>query len=201
MKPFLLGKKLGMTQTFDDNGAVVPVTIIEAGPCVVTQLKTVDKDGYNAVQIGYGASRNITKSLQGHVKKSGQTPKHLREIRLADTTDLKVGSTLTVAQFQDQKSVTVSGVSKGKGFAGVIKRHNFHRGPETHGSDHHRKPGSIGGMFPQRVLKGQRLPGHMGAERVTTSGLDVVTVNQSKNLIVVRGAVPGAVGSLIEIKA
>jgi len=201
MKPFLLGKKIGMTQMFQNDGTVLPVTILQAGPCVVTQVKSVDKDGYQAVQIGFGAAGKLSKPATGHQKASKQEHRHLREVRLdqSDTELPKVGSELDVQQFEAVKQVTVSAISKGKGFAGVIKRHGFHRGPETHGSDHHRKPGSIGGMFPQRVLKGQKLPGHLGHVRTTVKGLDVVAVDTKNHTLALRGSIPGPKNSIVEI--
>jgi len=200
MTPFLLGRKIGMTQVFNQDGTVIPVTVLQAGPCVVTQVKTAEKDGYTAVQLGFETAKRLSKPEAGHFKNSDHARRHLAEVRLDEPSELAVGAELNVDQFKEIKTITVSGVSKGKGFAGVIKRHGFSRGPETHGSDHHRRPGSIGGMFPQRVLKGQRMPGHLGADRVTVQGLQLVSVDPAQNLMVVRGAVPGAVGSLIEIR-
>ncbi len=200
MRPLLIGKKIGMTQIFTDDGTVVPVTVINAGPCVITQVKTVAKDQYNAIQLGFGHTKKPTKSLAGHLSKSKLTSQFLCENRLGDTDQYKVGQIIDVAIFEGQSHINVSAVSKGKGFAGVIKRHNFHRGPETHGSGHHRKPGSIGGMFPQRVLKGQKLPGHMGAERVTVQKLQLVKIDNVNNLLIVRGAVPGSNGCIVEVR-
>lgn len=200
MSPMLIGKKIGMTQVFTEDGAVVPVTVINAGPCIVTQVKTIEKDQYNAIQLGFGQTKKLTKSLAGHLSKAGATSQICREIRLDDVEKYKIGQIVDVTIFAEQTHVNVSAVSKGKGFAGVIKRHNFHRGPETHGSGHHRKPGSIGGMFPQRVLKGQKLPGHMGSERVTVQKLQLVNIDKSNNLLIVRGAIPGSNGSIVEIR-
>ena len=200
MTPMLIGKKIGMTQIFTEDGAVVPVTVINAGPCVVTQVKTVEKDKYNAIQLGFGHTKKLTKSIAGHLTKAGATSQICRENRLDDVGKFKVGQKIDVAIFEEQTHVNVSAISKGKGFAGVIKRHNFHRGPETHGSGHHRKPGSIGGMFPQRVLKGQKLPGHMGAEKVTVQKLQLVKIDKANNLLVVLGAIPGSNGSIVEVR-
>ncbi len=200
MTPYLIGKKLGMTQLFDEAGTVKPATVIEAGPCVITQVKTVAKDGYSAIQIGFGHTKNHTKSVKGHLKAADATSQILKEVTTTEEDSAKVGETLTVSVFENVAKVAVSGVSKGKGFAGVIKRHNFHRGPMSHGSDHHRAPGSIGGMFPQRVLKGQKLPGHMGAQRTTVKNLEVISFDAKNNLLVVKGAVPGPKGTVVEIE-
>lgn len=199
---FLIGKKLGMTQIFADDGTVVPVSVVEAGPCVVVQVKNDTGDGYSAVQIGFGTAKHPTKAQVGHMAKSKASSMFLREMRVvkSDQGIPKVGSKLDVSTFEGVSDVTISGTSKGKGFAGVIKRHNFHRGPESHGSDHHRKPGSIGSMFPQRVMKGRKLPGHMGAARITTAGLKLVSIDAKNNLLFIGGAVPGSSGSLVEIR-
>jgi large subunit ribosomal protein L3 len=196
----LLGKKIGMTQIFNPDGSVAPVSVIEVGPCVVTQVKNIEKDGYRAVQVGFLSKKALNKPLAGHCKKSGATPMIMREFKISDN-DIKieVGKELTVDLFKDMTYVHISGISKGKGFAGVIKRHNFSRGPETHGSDHHRAPGSIGSMFPQHTLKGKRLPGHMGSERITVQNLKVVSVDAKQGLLMVKGAVPGANGTILEI--
>ncbi len=201
MTPFLLGKKVGMTQVFAADGTVIPVTVLHAGPCVVSAVKTVQKDGYSAVQIAYGQSKNVNKPQVGHLKAAGVSTNMLREVRLEDDADLpKIGLKLDVTQFEQIPMVTIAGTSKGKGFAGVIKRHHFHRGPTTHGSDHHRAPGSIGSMFPQRVLKGKKMPGHLGHDRVTIKGVDVVSINKSNDTLVVKGSVPGPIGSVLEIR-
>ncbi|MBU6389037.1 50S ribosomal protein L3 [Patescibacteria group bacterium] len=197
----LLGIKLGMTRIFGADGKIVPVTAIQAGPCVVTQCKTVDKDGYGAVQIGFGAARHPKKPQVGHTKSLSATPQYLREFRLQSVEEFEVGQVINCDSLEVGSQVTLSGTSKGKGFAGVIKRHNFHRGPETHGSDHHRAPGSIGSMFPQHVLKGHKMPGKMGNERVTVSSVQVMDINRQDNLIFVKGPVPGIRGSLVEISA
>lgn len=201
----LLGKKLGMTQVWSEDGNLIPVTVIEAGPCVVTQIKTVESDGYEAVQIGFGAiaPRKVNKPRKGHFEAAGtEAFAHLAEIRLDMPTELTCGDTLTVEQFAEVGKVNVSGVSKGKGFAGVIKRHGFHGGRATHGSHFHRAPGSIGqASTPSRVFKGQPLPGRMGNDKVTVRNLDVVKIDAEQNLLLVKGAVPGGKGALLTIKA
>lgn len=195
----LLGKKIGMSRLFTDSGRIVPVTAIEATPCVVTQIKTAQKDGYVAVQVGAGAKRHPNKPQAGHTKGLEQTPQFLREFRVDDAGELKVGDSFTVESLKAGDLLRISATSKGKGFAGVIKRHNFHRGPETHGSDHHRAPGSIGSMFPQHVLKGQKMPGKMGNDRVTIRKVEVVDIDAANNLLFVKGPVPGSRGNLVEL--
>lgn len=201
----ILGRKLGMTQVWSEDDRLIPVTVIEAGPCVVTQVKTDKTDGYSAIQIGFGdiAERKVNKPMAGHFEKAGVEPKrHLTEVRSDSAPALKAGDTITVEQFADTKSVHVSGVSKGKGFAGVIKRHNFRGGPGGHGSHAHREPGSIGQCAtPSRVFKGKKLPGHMGSETVTVKNLDVVRIDAEQNLLIVKGAVPGAKGALLTVRA
>lgn len=199
MTPFLLAKKIGMTQVFGEDGAVIPVTVLEAGPCVVTQVKTIATDGYQAIQLGFGTANHISKPRIGHFAKSKATSRYVCEARVADSSVYAVGQTVDVGAFENLATVNISGVSKGKGFAGVIKRHNFSRGPETHGSAHHRKPGSIGAMFPQRVLKGQKLPGHLGATRTTVPKLQIVQIDAAHHVMLIRGAVPGANGSIVEV--
>ncbi len=198
----LLGTKLGMTQIFKEDGTVVRCTVIQAGPCVVTQKKTVEKDGYAATQIGYGEvkPRRLNKPLLGHFKKAGVPPKrHLIEVR--GEHDLKVGDTVTVDIFNVGDRVKVTGISKGKGFQGVMKRHGFGGGPGYHGAHFHRAPGSIGASAdPSRVFPGSRLPGHMGNVRVTQTGLTVVATDPDRNLVLVKGAVPGSRGSLVVIR-
>jgi large subunit ribosomal protein L3 len=202
----ILGKKIGMTQLFDEEGVVVPATVIKAGPCVVVQKKTAATDGYNAVQLGlveFVAESRVNKPMQGHFKQRNVGPvKFLREFRLEDSQDgTEVGSKVLVDQFSPDDSVDVVGVSKGKGFAGVIKRHHFGGGAASHGSMFHRAPGSIGSSaFPSRVFKGMRAAGHMGQDRVTVKNLQVVKVDLEKNLLVVKGAVPGANGEYLIIK-
>lgn len=198
----LLGIKLGMTRIFDANGKMIPVTAIQAGPCTVTQVKTIEKDGYNAIQLGLGASRHPKKPQTGHAKAASvEAPQFLKEFRTDDIGDAAVGTVVSCEQFEIGGKLKLTGISKGKGFSGVIKRHHFSRGPETHGSDHHRAPGSIGSMFPQHVLKGQKMPGHMGNEQITVRKVDLVDVYSAENLLFVKGPVPGIRGSLVEISA
>lgn len=200
----ILGKKLGMTQVWTEDGNLLPVTVIEAGPCVVTQVKTVDRDGYDAVQIGFGdiKENRVNKPMAGHFAAAGVEPvRHLAEVRLDAPVDLKPGAQLTVEMFADAKHVHVSGVSKGKGFAGGMKRHNFGGGPAGHGSHFHRAPGSVGqASTPSRIFKGKKMPGHMGVDKVTVRNLDVVKVDAEQNLLLVRGAVPGGKGALLTIR-
>jgi len=206
----ILGKKIGMTQLFNEDGTVTPVSVIEAGPCVVTQLKHVDTDGYTAIQVGFGEirSKHVNKPLMGHFKgglKSSKYPsatprRYLREIRTDDLGDLAVGQTITAADvFAKGDKVKVTGISKGKGFAGVVKRHHFHGADMTHGSMIHRKPQSSGATDAARTFKGTKKPGHMGAQRVTVRGLTVMGVDGEKNLLLVKGAIPGANGGLVMI--
>ena len=199
----ILGRKVGMTQLFLDDGTVVPVTVVEAGPCVVTQKKTVETDGYNAVQIAYGDIREklVTKPMQGHFKKAGvDLKRRLREYHVNNTDDYALGQEIKVDVFEKGDIVDVQGTSKGKGFQGVIARHNAARGPMTHGSRNKRRPGSIGACAdPSRVIKGKKLPGHGGAETVTVQNIEVVGVDADKNVLLVKGAVPGARGGLLSI--
>ena len=200
----LIGKKVGMTQIFDEAGSVIPVTLIEAGPCYVTQVRRPDLDGYAAVQLGFGEvkPKRISGGRLGHLKRNNLPPlRFLREFK-SKTPDVKEGDTLTVDVFAIGEAVDVVGTSKGKGFAGAVKRYHFRGGPKTHGqSDRNRAPGSHGsGTTPGRVFKGARSPGHMGSERVTAQNLKVVLVDQERNLIGVRGAVPGSKGGLLVIK-
>lgn len=205
----LIGRKLGMTRIFAEDGSVVPVSVIEVTPNTVTRLRSVEKDGYAAVQIGAGTARRLTKPVAGqfmHLDKDHQRPRKVREMRVQERDagdSYEVGQQLGVDLFAAGELVDVTGVSKGKGFAGVIERHNFKRGPKTHGSDHHRAPGSIGaGTYPGRVWKGTRMAGHMGNERVTVKKLTVIRSDPERNLLLVRGAVPGARnGTLIIRKA
>jgi large subunit ribosomal protein L3 len=206
----IIGRKVGMTQIFAEDGTVTPVTVIKAGPCVVVQTKTANgKDGYNAVQLGLVEDnpiklKNVTKPLQGHFEKTGNgTPptRILKEIRLDGEADVSVGDQVKADLFADGDKIEVVGKSKGRGFAGTIKRHKFHRGPESHGSMSVRAPGSIGqSAYPSRVIKGTKSSGHMGDARVTVKGLTVAKVDVENNLIMVRGAVPGANGSLVVVK-
>jgi large subunit ribosomal protein L3 len=193
-----------MTRIFTDDGSVVPVSVIEATPNTVTRLRDVEKDGYTAVQLGAGTVRRSTKPVAGqfkHLDKEHQHPKHVRELRLAATDEYEVGQQVTVELFEAGELVDVTGVSKGHGFTGVIERYNFKRGPKTHGSDHHRAPGSIGaGTYPGRVWKGTKMAGHMGNEQVTVKKLKVVKIDTERNLILVRGAVPGARNGLLLVQ-
>ena len=204
MSKTLIGKKVGMTQIFDEQGKVIPVTAIEAGPCTVVQVKTVETDGYNAIQLGFGdvKENKVNKPVKGHYAKLGITPKkHLREFRLDSLEGLKVGDELKADVFAVGDSVDIQGTSKGKGFQGVIKRHGQSRGPMGHGSMYHRRPGSMGPTStPGRVFKGKKLPGHMGRQTVTIQNLDVVAVDLDKNVILVKGSVPGVKGAILKIK-
>lgn len=197
----IIGKKLGMTQVYGAGGKAEPVTVLAVGPCTVTQLKTVEKDGYAAAQLGFGAAKKLSKAEKGHTKELGEF-RHLREFRLDDTAGIEVGAKIDASLFADGELIDVTGISKGHGFAGGVKRHGFHGGPKTHGqSDRHRAPGSIGSTTtPGRVYPGTRMAGHMGAEQVTVRALKVVRADKEKNLLLVRGAVPGGKNGLILIK-
>jgi large subunit ribosomal protein L3 len=203
LKKAILGKKVGMTQVFTDQGLAVPVTVIEAGPCHVVQKKTVEKDGYSAIQVGFGVKREklFNKPLKGHFNKAGVRPlRFLREFRLEGSEDYQVGQEIKADLFSPGEKVDVVGTSKGRGFAGGIKRHGFHRGPMAHGSKYHRRPGSLGAKGPARVFKGRKLPGHYGAERVTVQNLEVVRVDADRNLLAIKGAVPGPRGGLVVVR-
>lgn len=197
----LLGTKIGMTQILSEDGATIPVTLIQAGPCTVTQVKTVESDGYTAVQIGYGEGKNLSNAVAGHVRAAKITPKVIREVRLQTLTDgVKVGDVFDVSVFTLGDSVDATGVSKGKGFAGTVKRHNFNTSKSTHGGNGNvRKPGSIGSMYPQKVFKGKRMAGQMGHEQVTVKNLTVAYIDQANNLIGLKGAVPGPRRGIITI--
>lgn len=199
----ILGTKLGMTQVFDSAGLVVPVTIIKAGPCRITQLKTFEKDGYDSVQLGYLPAREslLTRSVRGHLKKAGSPMlKYLREFRTSSSGEEVLGSVISVSTFSAGDNVSISGKTIGKGFAGTVKRHNFTRGPMTHGSKNHREPGSIGmGTTPGRVYPGKRMAGRLGGKKATIKNLQVILVNAEDNLLVVKGSVPGKSGSLLRI--
>jgi len=197
----IIGKKLGMSQVFEDDGKVAAVTAIEAGPCTVIQVKTVDKDGYNAVQLGFGETKRLKSPQRGHLKEAGQF-KYLREFRLDDTKEVEVGQKIDVSLFKAGDLIDITGVSKGKGFAGVVKRYHFAGGPKTHGqSDRHRAPGSIGaGTSPGRVLKGLHMAGHMGNRRVTARNLEIFEADPARNLLLVKGTVPGGKNGLVLIK-
>jgi len=206
----VIAKKVGMTQIFDANGVRSGVTVLEVGPCVVTALKTVETDGYNAVQIGYGEAKKLSKTQAGQVKKSGAKSKLLKEVRTSEVVEiqegedqtpaLKIGDTLGADLFEAGEKVVVTGVSKGKGFAGTIKRHNFHRGPKTHGSHNYRAPGSIGAGYPQHVFKGIKMAGQMGHEQVTIKNQKIAMVDVENNLIAVVGSVPGPRRGIVMIK-
>jgi len=200
----ILGKKLGMSQLFDDQGRAVPVTLIEAGPCRITQLKSADTDGYAAVQIGFQLIREklINKPAKGHLSKSGDDLlRHLREYRVENSSEFELGASITVDDFQQGQKVDVSGDTMGRGFAGYQKRHGFSRGPMSHGSKNHRLPGSTGaGTTPGRVYPGKRMAGRMGGKKVTTRGLEILKIDNDHNLLVVKGSVPGKPGSLLNIR-
>jgi large subunit ribosomal protein L3 len=197
----IIGKKLGMTQVFTAEGICIAVTAIEAGPCKITQIKGKGKDGYEAAQLGFGTAKKLTAAEKGHLKEGGQF-KYLREFRVTNTEGLKVGDLVDVSQFQNGDIVDVIGVSKGKGFAGVVKRHHFRGGPKTHGqSDRNRAPGAIGSTtFPGRVWKNVRMGGHMGDDRVTAQNLPIYKADNEKNLLLIEGAVPGAINGLVIIR-
>ncbi|MCH5351859.1 MAG: 50S ribosomal protein L3 [Acutalibacter sp.] len=205
MKKAIIGKKVGMTQIFDEKGKVIPVTVIEAGPCVVTQKKTAENDGYEAVQVGFGDQKpqRLTKPLKGHFDKGGVAPKKtLRELRLDDISELNVGDLIKADVFEAGEHVDVTGVSKGKGYAGVIKRWNFHRLKETHGTGPVARHGGSNGPIsdPSRVFKGVKMAGHLGAETVTVQNLVIAKVDAENNLIAVKGAVPGPNGGIVTIR-
>ncbi|MFR5265709.1 50S ribosomal protein L3 [Clostridium sp.] len=204
MKKAIIGKKIGMTQIFDQNGKVVPVTVVEAGPCVVVQKKTVENDGYDAIQVGFGEIREklVNSPKKGHFAKAGVSARRtLKEFRLDDISAYNVGDEIKVDTFEVGDKVDVSGVSKGKGYQGVIKRWNQSRGPMSHGSKFHRAPGSMGAASdPSRTFKNKRMPGHMGSENVTVLNLEVVKVMADKNIILVKGGIPGANKSTVVIR-
>ena len=200
----ILGKKLGMSQLFDDQGRAVPVTLIEAGPCRITQLKSSDTDGYAAVQIGFQSTREklLNKPEKGHLAKSGEDLlRHLREYRVENSSQFELGASITVSDFEKGQKVDVSGDTMGRGFSGYQKRHGFSRGPMSHGSKNHRLPGSTGaGTTPGRVYPGKRMAGRMGGKKVTTRGLEILKIDNDQNLLVVKGSVPGKPGSLLNIR-
>ena len=196
----LLGTKIGMTQLISEDGKAVPVTLIQAGPVTVTQVKTVETDGYNAVQVGFELGKNLSKAVAGHLKAADVTPKYIREFRVDSAEELTVGTTIDVTAFELGDVVDATGTSKGKGFAGNIKRHNFERHKKTHGGKGNtRKPGSIGSMYPQKVFKGKRMAGRMGHDQVTVKNLVVSYIDVENNLIGLKGAVPGPKRGLIVI--
>ena len=197
----LLGKKIGMTQVFLEDGRVEAVTAVEAGPCMVTQVRTKANDGYEAVQLGFGEVRRITKAMEGHLRPTGKF-RHLRELPVRDIGEVQLGQRVDASILQPGDLVDVTGTSKGRGFAGGVRRHGFHGGPKTHGqSDRHRAPGSIGaGTTPGRVLKGKKMAGHMGNSRTTVQGLEIIQVDPERNLLLIKGAVPGARNGLLIIR-
>ena len=199
----ILGKKIGMTQIFTEAGEVVPVTVVEAGPVVVTQVKTIENDGYNAVQVGFvdAKEKSLNKPQKGHLAAANTLKKHLKEFRVEAVDAYTVGQEIKADVFAAGEMIDVTGISKGKGFQGPIKRHGQSRGPETHGSRYHRRPGSMGACsYPGRVFKNKKLAGHMGSVKVTVQNLEVVRVDADKNFILVKGAIPGAKGSVVTIK-
>ena len=204
MEKAIIGKKIGMTQIFDEKGLVIPVTVIEAGPCIVAQVKTIETDGYNAIQLGYGdvKENRINRPEKGHFTKAKLAlKKHLREFRVSEVADVTVGNEIKADVFEAGDKIDVQGTTKGKGFQGVIKRHGQSRGPMGHGSMYHRRPGSMGSTTtPGRVFKGKKLPGHMGHVTVTIQNLEVVRVDLDKNVVLVKGSVPGAKGAILKIR-
>ncbi len=200
----ILGKKVGMTQVFNAAGRLIPVTVVEAGPCMVVQKKTEDKEGYSAVQLGFGEkkAKRTSQPMKGHFAKAGVSPlRFVQEIRISpeEADQYQVGEAVNVSMFKEGEIVDVVGTSKGKGFAGVIKRYNFHRGPMGHGSMYHRRPGSLGATGPARVFKGRRMPGRLGGHRVTVKGLEIIKVDPEKNLLLIKGAVPGRNGAFVQV--
>ena len=199
----ILGRKIGMTQIFTEAGEVVPVTVVEAGPVVVTQVKTIENDGYNAVQVGFvvAKEKSLNKPQKGHLAAANTLKKHLKEFRVDSVEEYTVGQEIKADLFAAGELIDVTGISKGKGFQGPIKRHGQSRGPETHGSRYHRRPGSMGACsYPGRVFKNKKLAGHMGSVKVTVQNLEVVRVDADKNFILVKGAIPGAKGSVVTLK-
>ena len=199
----ILGRKVGMTQVFTEQGEVIPVTVVEAGPVVVTQVKTIENDGYNAVQVGFvdAKEKSLNKPQKGHLAAAKTLKKHLKEFRVESVDAYTVGQELKADVFAAGEMIDVTGISKGKGFQGPIKRHGQSRGPESHGSRYHRRPGSMGACsYPGRVFKNKKLAGHMGSVKVTVQNLEVVRVDADKNFILVKGAIPGAKGSIVTIK-
>lgn len=199
----ILGRKIGMTQIFTEQGTVIPVTVVEAGPVVVTQVKTIENDGYNAVQVGFvdAKEKSLNKPQKGHLAAANTLKKHLKEFRVESVDAYTVGQEIKADVFAAGEMIDVTGISKGKGFQGPIKRHGQSRGPESHGSRYHRRPGSMGACsYPGRVFKNKKLAGHMGSVKVTVQNLEVVRVDADKNFILVKGAIPGAKGSVVTLK-
>ena len=199
----ILGKKIGMTQIFTEHGELIPVTVVEAGPVVVTQIKTTENDGYTAIQVGFqdAKEKSLNKPQKGHLAAANTLKKHLKEFRVDSVEEYTVGQEIKADLFAAGELIDVTGISKGKGFQGPIKRHGQSRGPETHGSRYHRRPGSMGACsYPGRVFKNKKLAGHMGSVKVTVQNLEVVRIDAEKNLILVKGAIPGAKGSVVTIK-
>jgi len=199
----LLGNKIGMTQIFDESGNIIPVTILKVGPCLITQVKTVEKDGYNAIQVGYGnvSSKKLTQPELGHLQKSNIQPlKYLKEFRVSENNEFEIGQVLNIDTFSEGQLINVRGKSIGKGFSGLQKRHNFARGPMTHGSKNHREPGSIGmGTTPGRVLPGKKMAGQLGNKIATIQKLKIIQINSEENILVIKGSVPGKPGNLLSI--
>lgn len=194
----IIGKKLVMTRIFDKNGKNIPVTLIEAGPCVVTQIKKKSEGQPMIIQIGFGKCKHLTKPMLGHLKKSQSQSMFLREIKINDGQPI-LGEQITVSNFQIGDMVDISGLSKGKGFAGTVKRHSFHTGPKTHGSNNYRQPGSIGSGYPERVVKGKKMAGHLGNKQITCKELSIVDIDKEKNILAIKGAVPGIRGNILLI--
>ncbi len=204
MKKAIMATKIGMTQIFSEDGKLIPVTVLEAGPCVVTQKKTVENDGYNSIQVGFSEikEKKVNKPKKGHFEKAGVSPKkHLKEFRLEDTSNYQIKDEIKADIFAPGEKVDVSGISKGKGYAGVIKKYNQHRGPMSHGSKSQRVVGSMGSSAtPSRVMKGKNMPSHMGTVKITVQNLEIIRVDAEKNLLLIKGAVPGPKGSLLVIR-
>ena len=204
MKKAIIGKKIGMTQVFTEEGLVIPVTVVEAGPVAVTQIKTLENDGYEAIQVGYvdAKEKALNKPQKGHLAKAGVLKRHLKEFRVDTVEGYEVGQEIKADLFTAGEKIDVTGISKGKGFQGPIKRHGQSRGPESHGSRYHRRPGSMGACsYPGRVFKNKKLAGHMGSVKITIQNLEVVRVDAEKNLLLIKGAIPGAKGSVVTVKA
>lgn len=200
----ILGKKIGMTQVFTEEGLVIPVTVVEAGPVAVTQIKTLENDGYEAIQVGYvdAKEKALNKPQKGHLANAGVLKRHLKEFRVDTVEGYEVGQEIKADLFTAGEKIDVTGISKGKGFQGPIKRHGQSRGPESHGSRYHRRPGSMGACsYPGRVFKNKKLAGHMGSVKITIQNLEVVRVDAEKNLLLIKGAIPGAKGSVVTVKA